>query len=285
MLTQKTPKLSIITINYNNAQGIKKTIESVVNQSSIDFEYIVIDGGSTDGSVEIIRQHQDKITYWISESDNGIYHAMNKGILKARGEYCQFLNSGDYLLAPDVTARMLDEFEDCSILYGNKVREIDGKRTVERSYAGRQITLMDMYYSTIFHSPAYIKRSLFDQYGLYDESLKIVSDWKFYLITVGLHNEKVLYRDINVVWFDTNGISSNTELDLQERKAVLNAILPKSILLDYQEFSLDGRIIKRLKRNKLAWFMILNIYRLLFRIDKYKSIRNQDEKRSDQSSG
>jgi glycosyltransferase involved in cell wall biosynthesis len=263
------PKLSIITINYNNAVGLQKTIESVVDQTTHDIEYIVIDGGSTDGSVKVIQQYHHKISYWISEPDQGIYHAMNKGILQAKGEYCQFLNSGDYLLAPDVTERMLREMPDCSILYANKIREINGKSIIERSYAGRQITLLDMYRSTIFHASAYIKRSLFERYGLYDESLKIVSDWKFYLIAVGLNNEKVAYRDIDMVWFDTHGISStDKELDIRERKEVLQQTVPKSILLDYQEFAIDGAIIKRLKRNKVLWFFIINVYRLLFWTDK-----------------
>jgi glycosyltransferase involved in cell wall biosynthesis len=262
-------RLSIITINYNNAAGLQKTIESVASQTSADFEYIVIDGGSTDGSTEVIRRYEDKITYWISEPDRGIYHAMNKGILLAKGEYCHFLNSGDYLVGKDVTERMLHQMPDCSILYGNKIREINGKLVTQKSYAGRPITLLDMYRSTIFHASAYIKRSLFDQYGLYDESLKMVSDWKFYLITVGLHNEKVVYRDIDVVWFDTQGISSiDRALDQKERTQVLQQVLPKSILLDYQEFSLDGVILKRLKQNKLIWFIILNLYRVLFNLDK-----------------
>ena len=112
------PKLSIITINLNNAAGLRKTIESVVNQTFTDYEYLIIDGGSTDGSVEVIKEFADKITYWVSEPDKGIYNAMNKGILKARGEYLQFLNSGDWLVDNEVLFRVfsLNHFED--ILYG-----------------------------------------------------------------------------------------------------------------------------------------------------------------------
>jgi glycosyltransferase involved in cell wall biosynthesis len=93
-----TFKLSIITINYNNSIGLKKTIESVVSQSCSEFEFIVIDGGSQDVSKEIIELHQSKINYWVSEKDKGIYHAMNKGIRASSGEYILFLNSGDVLL-------------------------------------------------------------------------------------------------------------------------------------------------------------------------------------------
>jgi glycosyltransferase involved in cell wall biosynthesis len=263
------PKLSIITINYNNAVGLKKTIQSVVNQTPKDFEYIVIDGGSTDGSVEIIEHFKAKITYWLSEPDTGIYAAMNKGIRAAKGEYCQFLNSGDWLWKDDVTARMLFDLPKASIVYGNKIREYEGKNKVEKSYQGRPLTLLDMYQSTLFHSCAYIKRALFDKYGLYDENLKIVSDWKFYLIAIGLHNESVAYRDIDMVWFDSNGISStNKSLDKQERIVVLKEVIPASIRLDYEKFSTDSQIINRLKKNKIAWLITLNLYRFLFRIDK-----------------
>lgn len=265
------PKLSIITINYNNAVGLEKTIRSVIAQTSTDFEYIIIDGGSTDGSLDVIKQHERKLNYWVSEPDRGIYQAMNKGIRQANGEYCQFLNSGDYLLTPDVTECMLRDMPACSILYGNKIREINSRRIVEKSYAGRQITLLDLYRSTIFHATAYIKKSLFEQYGGYDESLKIVSDWKFYLIAVGLHDEKIAYRDIDMVWFDTQGISStHKDLDKQERDQVLIEVLPETIRSDYQAFAIDTLIIKRLKQNKLIWFFVLNLYRLLFRIDKFR---------------
>ena len=90
-------KFSIITINYNNCEGLRRTIESVVNQTCHDFEYIIIDGGSTDGSVDVIKQYADQIDYWVSEPDKGIYNAMNKGVAVAKGEYCLFLNSGDSL--------------------------------------------------------------------------------------------------------------------------------------------------------------------------------------------
>ena len=97
-------KLSIITVNLNNLEGLKKTYESVVCQTFTDYEWLVIDGGSTDGSREFIEQHQDKFAYWCSEPDKGIYNAMNKGIVKAKGEYLNFMNSGDCFASSFVVA-------------------------------------------------------------------------------------------------------------------------------------------------------------------------------------
>src|SRR3954468_8744814 len=149
-------KLSIITINFNNAAGLRKTMESVVSQSSQHFEYIVIDGGSTDGSAEVIQQHAGKLAYWVSEADNGIYNAMNKGILKASGDYCQFLNSGDTLASPYVIERMLEVLPDCSIFYGNMIKALpNGKTYVDTGKRGN-VTMLMLYKGTINHSPALI---------------------------------------------------------------------------------------------------------------------------------
>ena len=111
--------LSIITINYNNLEGLKKTIESVCSQTYRDYEWIVIDGGSTDGSRELIEENKSHIHYWVSEPDNGIYHAMNKGIAQAKGDYCQFLNSGDYYIAPNTLQQVFSHDELADVNYGD----------------------------------------------------------------------------------------------------------------------------------------------------------------------
>ena len=124
--------LSIITINRNNAAGLEKTMRSVASQIGGDFEYVVIDGASTDGSVEVI--HSCEATFgermkWISEPDKGIYNAMNKGIGMATGDYLQFLNSGDTLVSDDVTKRMTEALKSKaypSLLYGNMLKDMPG---------------------------------------------------------------------------------------------------------------------------------------------------------------
>ena len=178
--------LTIITINRNNAAGLDKTLRSVASQTCKDFEYIVVDGASTDGSVEVIRSFKALFGghfKWISEPDKGIYNAMNMGIGMATGDYLQFLNSGDCLAPEDVTQqrmlRTLEPNEYSSILYGNMLKDIpDGKILRDRCFAGRKISFPGFYTGTLNHSPAYIRRNLFEKYGRYDENLRIVSDWK-----------------------------------------------------------------------------------------------------------
>jgi len=266
-------KLSIITINYNNASGLRKTIESVLNQSSKDFEYIVIDGASTDASVDVIKEFEDKITYWISEPDNGIYNAMNKGIHIAKGEYCQFLNSGDYLAANDVTEKMLENMPKCSILYGNMLKLMPGGKILYNK-ENNVDSFFTFYRGTLNHSSAYIMRNLFEKYGYYDEKLKIVSDWKFYLTAIGIHNELVVYRNIDVNFFDMNGISNtNSSLIKEERLQVLKEVLPQNILADYIVYKTSILQMNRINRYKISKGLVWFFDRILFKFEKMKTKR------------
>ena len=233
-------KLSIITINFNNAEGLRKTIESVVSQTFTDFEYIIIDGGSTDGSVDIIKQYADKITYWVSEPDKGIYNAMNKGILQAKGEYLNFMNSGDCFYSPTVLTEIFEKYNFTeSVVTGNRI-EVLWEKT-ERFSEGikvlnnGKITLLSLLKDTIHHQCSFIKRELFEKYGLYDESYKIVSDWIFFLKTIGIYGEKINYINEIVAIVDYSGISiiQDKERDTERLRAI-DEFVPKSILNDYE---------------------------------------------------
>ena len=273
-------KITIITINRNNAAGLEKTMHSVATQTFTDFEYIVVDGASTDGSVEVIRRYADTFgdrIKWISEPDNGIYSAMNKGISMSDGEYLEFLNSGDSLASNSVVACMnkaLEENSFPSILYGNMLKDMPNGRIVrDNSFAGEDTTLLSFYTGTLNHSPAYIKKILFDKYGLYDESLKIVSDWKWYLQAIILGEEKPVYADIDVTLFDMHGISETTgskELIKAEREKVLKGLFPGTILKDYAVYSNDIYVMRRLHRHPWAYKIVWFIERCLFKIEKSK---------------
>jgi len=272
--------LSIITINRNNADGLEKTLQSVIAQAYKGFEYIIIDGASTDNSVEVIKKYETKFAHlkWVSELDSGIYNAMNKGIRMASGEYIQILNSADCLAAPDVTERMLAALEKAgkpSILYGNMVKCFpDGRKMVDKCFAGQEITMLGMYTGTLNHDPAYIRRDLFEKYGYYDESLKIVSDWKWYLQAIILGEEKPQYVDMDVTLFDMTGISeTNKELDKSERQQVLNQLFPAAVLKDYERFTFPIEQIKRLQRYPWAYKMVWFLERVLFKLEKWRNKR------------
>lgn len=270
-------KLSIITITRNNVTGLEKTLQSVATQAFKEFEYIIIDGASTDGSVEVIKKYESKFTHlkWVSEPDSGIYNAMNKGIRLATGDYIQILNSADCLAAPDVTERMLaalGKVGNPSILYGNMVKCFpNGRQMTDKCFAGQEITMLGMFTGTLNHDPAYIRRDLFEKYGYYDESLKIVSDWKWYLQAIILRGEKPQYVDIDVTLFDMTGISeTNKELDRLERKQVLEQLFPKTILADYEHYAFPIEQIKRLQRHPWAYKMVWFLERCLFKLEKAK---------------
>lgn len=218
--------VSIITINYNNKAGLTKTIESVISQDYSQFEFIVIDGGSTDGSVEIIKKHKKHINYWVSEPDRGIYHAMNKGIFAAKGEYCNFMNSGDYFCDSHVLTSVFQKGDSANIICGNTF-------TTEWIKAPKSITMSFLFNQTICHQCAFIKRQLLLKYN-YDENLKIVADRKFFIQALVFENCSYKAIDVNVVNYDLSGFSSQNRVlsDLEYQK-VLEQLIPERIRIDY----------------------------------------------------
>ena len=356
-------RLSIITINYNDAEGLRKTLASVAAQTYPHIQHIIVDGGSTDGSVEIIREYavnqakgerlevkgtgnevkgeengeadtpastlytihstpteistqlytnlhnstpSTHTVRWISEKDTGIYNAMNKGIRMATGDYIQILNSGDILAAPDVTERMMAALAErnekihnqqseqlnnqqlkqssgdivnivenkvsteksVDILYGNMIK-VNSQRQVVGKSGYTEYSLRQFYSSTLNHDCAYIRKDLFDEYGLYDENLKIVSDWKWYLQAIGLGRGKPEYVDIDVTIFDDGGISeTNLALRNQERRQVLEELLPPAVLWDYDTHAFEMEQMNRLRR----WHLYPLVYfmeRVLFKLEKW----------------
>ncbi len=291
-------KLSIITINYNNADGLRRTVDSVAAQTYRDIEHIIVDGASTDGSVNVIREYESAnhssahplTVIWSSEPDKGVYNAMNKGICKATGDYIQILNSGDILAAPDVTERMVAALTTFNIqystengipiLYGNMLKSYDGKTIINRDTCGNGLytpeSFLYFYNGTLNHDCAYIRRDLFDKYGLYNEDMKICSDWEWYIKAIALGGEKPIYTNIDVTVFDMNGISEsggkNAELIKKERRAYLESILPASVLHDYDLFSFPGLQYQRLKKYHL-WGIVYFVERVLFKLEKWGVLR------------
>lgn len=225
--------ISVITINYNNDDGLRKTIDSVVNQKYDDYEYIIIDGGSTDDSVEIIKDYADRIAYWVSEPDKGIYNAMNKGIDVANGDYCIFMNSGDIFCETNTIERVVALGLNADIICGNTIMP-------HRQEPPKDITFSSLYSGSICHQCAFIRTELMKKYK-YDEKYKIVSDRKFFVQALILDNCSYKTVDVDIVEYDINGFSANNRaLSDYEYSCVLEELIPERIRLDYGRRSFGG---------------------------------------------
>lgn len=263
-------KFSIITVNYNNKEGLKKTIESVERLSSNNYEFIIIDGGSTDGSVDIIKEHERSISFWTSEKDDGIYNAMNKGIRQAKGEFINFMNSGDTYYAPNVLSLVEKELEDYDIVVGKEFHQNPKTGATATTFLPTRLSMATFVVSFLPHQGGFIRRTLFDDM-LYDESLKIVSDWKFYMLQIVYKNRKIKLINTIICQREQGGISNTgTNLNKEERKQVLNVLLPPGIWRDYESLSrLDKTTMFKLlnmcddkRANKILTYCIKAIYRI-----------------------
>lgn len=206
-------KLSIITVNLNNLEGLKKTYESVVCQTFTDYEWIVIDGGSTDGSREFIEQHQDKFAYWCSEPDKGIYNAMNKGIVRAKGEYLNFMNSGDCFACEETLGGVFFKDRTADILYGFVMMgHLNGRFHWYRTLKN-QFYWYDLFYDSLPHQAAFIKRSMFAKAGMYDEQLRIISDWKWFITAILYNQASYEFIPYKVAIMQEGGISQTVDME------------------------------------------------------------------------
>lgn len=265
-------KLSIITVNLNNAVGLELSLKSLFEQTFTDYELIIIDGGSTDGSVEVIKKYEAPLNppkggksenfrlRWVSEKDKGIYNAMNKGIEMAKGEYCYFLNSGELFCNNEVLQTIFQQSPTASFIFGNAVLVYDKVLRVEKF---NNMSFSTLYADTICHQASFIKRSMFATHGFYDEQLKIVSDWKFYFECIALNTETVVYMDVNIVFHDMYGVSiTQTDLLIEERKRLLESYLPAPLIEDFNEKESLFADVKMIQNYKYA----IALFKLLIRI-------------------
>ena len=254
-------KLSIITINFNNRDGLRKTIESVVNQTWQDFEYIVIDGGSTDGSVEVIKEFADRIDYWVSEPDKGIYNAMNKGIDQAKGEYSLFLNSGDKLTHWGILENIRHRLASTDLVIG-LLRIANSNKIAYRDIA-HPITFHTLYQGSLPHPSTFIRSQLCKRLH-FDEKYKIVSDWKFFVQAIVIENCTYnIIQDV-ITEFEEGGISGNLKNCFKERNQILQELFPQRILQDYHTKiygdTYEDKLYIAIKKHKLhKMFYILNL--------------------------
>ncbi len=245
-MSSENLKISIITINYNNATGLEKTIQSILSQTYKNIEYLIIDGGSGDGSREILERYTADITFWVSEKDSGIYNAMNKGILKSGGEYLLFMNSGDIFVDQLVVSDVVNSGLTEDLVYGDVYAENELRR---KSWCpSPKLTFNVFFRESIPHQSTFIRRSLFDIVGLYNEQLKIVSDWEFSMLAVCKY--QCSYRHINrfIALFMEDGISSdpkNYAVRKAERYQVFEKYFP-SFIEDYEQLEALEHEMRRL---------------------------------------
>ena len=257
-------KLSIITVNFNNSEGLERTIRSVISQTFRDFEFIVIDGGSTDGSVDVIKKYENHINYWVSEHDGGIYAGMNKGLRQAKGEFVNFMNGGDSYHSSDVLEKIFSLNVDVDIITGAHAE--NGLRNVGKE----GVTMLDLYKWAIDHQASFIRRDVALRHP-YDEKYRIVSDWKFFIETLVFDNCSFYYTDTIVVDVDMKGISNtHSELDRKEREMVLKELLPERVLKDYQVLaSIHPDLLNlapRISKSQTIMNAIVKLARQLLRI-------------------
>lgn len=234
-------KFSIITVNYNNRDGLRRTIESVVCQTYRNFEYIVIDGGSDDGSIDVLKEYDANITYWISESDKGIYNAMNKGILKAKGKYLNFMNSGDCFYSPDILEKVDRIKSDADFIVGKDYHFNDTTQKGHASVHPPYITMIHFFSSTLDHQSSFIKRELFNN-SLYNENYQWVSDWIFYTEKIVSEGKSVLFIP-DIICLREEGQINRMDNNKVEMDRFLKEYLPYGVYRDYVTLSKLGKNI------------------------------------------
>lgn len=201
--------ISIITINYNNLYGLKKTIESVLEQTYKQIEYVIIDGGSNDGSKEYIQSKNESITYWVSEPDKGIYDGMNKGIKHINGSYVLFLNSGDTLFNDTIISEFVQQNPIEDIVYGDAMLLYGDKKPV-RKCMPVNLKGTTVFTKTVTHQAIFFKSSIFENIN-YDLRYKYIADWVLYNTIVLLNNGTYRHINLVIVNFDMTGLSSAKE--------------------------------------------------------------------------
>lgn len=255
------------------------TVSSVKNQTWQEFEYIIIDGGSIDGSKEYLESQTQFVDAWISEKDSGIYNAMNKGIKLAKGEYLLFLNSGDHLFNENVLKQNYASLTEKDLICFDLQMVMNGVSKIAK--ASSNICFSHLYTSSLPHPATFIKRELFNTVGLYDESLKIVSDWKFFLLALFKFNCSYAKVDQTLSTFYLDGISS-IEDNSEERTLVIREYFDRFIL-DYEELTKNKKFVntnrfKMLKEIEKTTFgkklasLFFRSYILLFSKRKLKTI-------------
>lgn len=258
------PKLSIITINLNSSSGLHKTIESIVSQTFTEYEYIIIDGGSTDGSVDVINEFADKITFWESEPDKGIYNAMNKGLKQATGDIITFLNSGDNYCTPHSLESAIGHIKEkinlAELFFFDYIYKSDtSQKLISSSDVINKFVISKKGFG---HSSTFYRKTLFESIGQFEENFKISADRAFYMKAIVQDKLPFAYFPFPVSVFHEGGLSTNNNFKAilkEEDNEIINTFynnLEKKLLT----MKLFRRMIKiRYLGDLIVWLLNWNL--------------------------
>ena len=251
-------KLSIISVNYNNYNGLIQTLESVKRLDYHPYEHWVIDGASTDMDLDFDSLHKQYVFSHVSESDSGIYNAMNKGILRSTGTHILFLNSGDAFADSKSCSVLLEKHFEQDIFYAN-VWQVDGESLTASDFPAS----LDLEYMICFglpHQATIIKKSLFEKAGIYAEQYKIISDWVFFMEAIFYHGATYGMIDVPVVLFDRTGVSSqhqHTRNIIIEQLDYITKRFPKYISFYKENSPYVKKYFRRIPRWKRPFSRLL----------------------------
>jgi glycosyltransferase involved in cell wall biosynthesis len=267
-------KLSVITINYNHAQGLQRTLESVRKQSFEDYEHIIIDGASTDGSMEVIRDYESEANakvVVVSEPDKGIYNAMNKGIALAKGEYLNFLNSGDCYYESSSLKNIFSQSSAVDCLIGIAIFVYNNHEVVFCDASSGMYDYEFFMKGSLPHQAMFIKNSVFERFGGYDESLKIVSDWKHSVETIYFGGITTQYLPVKVCLYESNGISMSEGMT-HERKKVADRLFHPSIQKDMDkllQYKYELAFVRQSKITRSLYDISLKLSSLIIKVRSF----------------
>lgn len=227
-------RLSIITINYNNLEGLKRTYDSVVAQTCQDFEWIIIDGGSTDGSRDFIVEHKDRIAYWCSEPDKGVYHAMNKGVAKATGDYLNFMNSGDCFYDKHTLQCFISQEPVADLVYGDWIRIYPDHEVLKA--APRKAFFATVFFENVCHQAMFIKAEVLKKKG-YDEEMMILADWKRW-IELSIEGLSFQYIPHIICRFEAGkGLSETNTKQIADERNKIYTCMPEVIETHFRKYN------------------------------------------------
>jgi len=273
-------KISVITVCLNSCETIEKTIESVIGQSYHEKEYIIIDGGSTDGTVDIIKKYENDIAYWHSFKDDGIYDAMNQGIDEASGDIICFLNSNDWY-EDEVFEKIIASFEEenCDVVSGRVAWIIENQ---VMGYSAKEVTKKDIYEKMIYQHPAmFVKSKLFEQYGKFDLTYKMAADYEW-ILRVYSEGANIKTIDRIITNFRRGGISYNKKC-FEETREISLKYLPKELYDEYYDKIQDAynlrmqlagfrECVEIIQKNEEAKRGVLKILKRHFGLEKNCSL-------------